>query len=86
MVRMILALLATLAVSPSEPPLVLSGARVLAADPLPYTTLIAFLDGERHPFREGAGAALATAPYAPAAQVDLDALLTLGEAWVRRNT
>lgn len=46
---------------------------------------LAFLDGDGHRFIEGPGAALATAPYAPAEPVELDALLALGEAWVRRN-
>ena len=44
-----------------------------------------FLDGDAHHFTEGAGAGLATAPYAPGEPVDLDALLAICETWVRRN-
>ncbi len=44
-----------------------------------------FLDDDTHDFTEGVGACLVTAPYARAQAVDLDALLTLCETWVRRN-
>lgn len=44
-----------------------------------------FLDDDAHHFTEGVGACLATAPYARAETVDLDALLALCETWVRRN-
>jgi hypothetical protein len=44
-----------------------------------------FLDNDTHHFTEGVGACLATAPYARAQAVDLDALLALCETWVRRN-
>ncbi len=46
-----------------------------------------FLDGDDdgHCFTDGVGAGLATAPYARGSTVDLGALLTLCETWVRRN-
>lgn len=46
-----------------------------------------FLDGDDddHCFTDGVGACLATAPYARGSTVDLGALLTLCETWVRRN-
>lgn len=44
-----------------------------------------FLDDDGHPFTDGVGVCLATAPYARASTVDLSALLTLCETWVRRN-
>lgn len=44
-----------------------------------------FLDGDGHRFTDGVGACLATAPYARGSTVDLSALLTLCETWVRRN-
>jgi hypothetical protein len=44
-----------------------------------------FLDDGSHQFTEGVGRCLASAPYARNEGVDLDALLTLCEAWVRRN-
>ena len=46
---------------------------------------LAFLDGEAHRFTEGVGTCLATAPYTRGEAVDLDALLSLCETWVRRN-
>ncbi len=48
---------------------------------------LSFLDGddEGHCFTDGVGACLATAPYARGSTVDLGALLTLCETWVRRN-
>lgn len=46
---------------------------------------LTFLDGENHRFTEGVGACLVTAPYARGEAVDLDALLSLCETWVRRN-
>jgi hypothetical protein len=46
---------------------------------------LAFLDDDRHQFTEGVGRCLASAPYARDEAVDLDALLTLCERWVRRN-
>lgn len=44
-----------------------------------------FLDDDAHGFTEGVGACLATAPYSRGEPVDLDALLSLCEGWVRRN-
>ncbi len=44
-----------------------------------------FLDGDGHRFTDGVGACLATAPYARGSKVDLDALLTLCDTWVRRH-
>lgn len=44
-----------------------------------------FLDDDRHQFTAGVGACLTTAPYARGHTVDLDALFTLCETWVRRN-
>jgi hypothetical protein len=44
-----------------------------------------FLDDDRRQFTAGVGACLTTAPYARGHTVDLDALLTLCETWVRRN-
>ena len=44
-----------------------------------------FLDDDRHRFTRGPGRALANAPYARAAEVDVEALLSLCEAWMRRN-
>jgi hypothetical protein len=46
-----------------------------------------FLDGDDdgHCFTDGVGACLATAPYARGSTVDLGALLTLCERWVRRK-
>jgi hypothetical protein len=46
---------------------------------------LAFLDDDEHPFSDGVGKCLATAPYARGEMVDLDALLTLCESWVKRN-
>jgi hypothetical protein len=44
-----------------------------------------FLDDDTHRFTRGTGRALVSAPYARAEQVDLEALLSLCESWVRRN-
>jgi hypothetical protein len=44
-----------------------------------------FLDDDGHRFSEGAGKCLVTAPYAQAESVDLEALLSLCEKWMRRN-
>lgn len=44
-----------------------------------------YLDDDSRQFTEGIGRCLATAPYARDESVDLDALLSLCEAWVRRN-
>lgn len=46
---------------------------------------IEFLDDDRHRFSEGVGKCLVTAPYARVESVDLEALLSLCETWVRRN-
>lgn len=45
---------------------------------------LAFLDDDGQ-FSSGVGRCLATAPYARAEKVDLDALLSLCEQWLRRN-
>lgn len=49
---------------------------------------LAFLDANSaYPgFVHGPGRVLATAAYRPAESVDMDALLTLAEQWVRHNT
>ena len=44
-----------------------------------------FLDDDAHRFTRGAGRVLASAPYARAEPVDLEALLSLCESWMRRN-
>ena len=44
-----------------------------------------FLDDDSHQFTEGAGACLATAPYAGGQAPDFDALFALCDTWVRRN-
>ena len=44
-----------------------------------------FLDDGEHHFSEGVGRCLVSAPYARAESVDVDALLSLCERWVRRN-
>ena len=44
-----------------------------------------FLDDDEHHFSEGVGRCLVTAPYARAESVDVEALLSLCEKWVRRN-
>lgn len=44
-----------------------------------------FLDDDAHRFTRGAGRALASAPYTRAEQVDMEALLSLCETWMRRN-
>jgi hypothetical protein len=46
---------------------------------------LAFLDDDEHRFSEGVGTCLVSAPYARAANVDLEALLVLCEKWVRRH-
>ena len=48
---------------------------------------LAFLDGasgEGAPFQNGIGRILASGPYAPAVEVETDALLALCERWIRR--
>jgi hypothetical protein len=44
-----------------------------------------FLDDDEHHFTQGAGACLASAPYARSEPVNLDALLAICERWVRRH-
>lgn len=46
---------------------------------------LAFLDDDQRRFSDGVGRCLATAPYARKADVDLEALLSLCEQWLRRN-
>ncbi len=44
-----------------------------------------FLDDDAHRFSEGVGRSLVSAPYARAQSVDVEALLSLCEQWLRRN-
>jgi len=44
-----------------------------------------FLDDDAHQFSNGVGRCLVTAPYSRGEAVDIDALLTLCESWVKRN-
>ncbi len=46
---------------------------------------LAFLDDDTHAFSRGLGRSLISAPYARVARVDLEALLSLCERWLRRN-
>lgn len=46
---------------------------------------LAFLDDDTHAFSRGIGRSLISAPYARVARVDLEALLSLCERWLRRN-
>jgi hypothetical protein len=46
---------------------------------------LAFLDDDAHRFSRGVGRSLTNAPYVRVASVDVEALLSLCEAWLRRN-
>ncbi len=46
---------------------------------------LAFLDDDQHHFTTGIGRCLATAPYTREQTVDLEALLSVCEQWLKRN-